>query len=253
MKLDGQAAIVTGAGSGLGEATARRLAAAGAHLFVVDRASDAAERVARQCGGTPCALDVTDAAGAEALIDAIVAERGPPAVLVNCAGVAPAARVVGRDGPMPLASFAEVVNVNLVGTFNLMRVVAAAMVARAADDEGERGVIVNTASVAAFEGQVGQAAYAASKGGIAALTLPVARELAPRGIRVLAIAPGLFATPLLLGMPQQVQDSLAATVPFPARFGRPAEFAELVAHICANRMLNGEVIRLDGALRMAAR
>lgn len=253
MDLDDQSAIVTGAGSGLGAATTKQLAAAGAHVFVVDRDGESATRVADACNGTPYTLDVTDAGGAEALIENVVASKGAPAILVNCAGVAPAAKVVGRDGPMALGRFADVININLIGTFNLMRVAAAAMADRSPDDGGERGVIINTASVAAFEGQIGQAAYAASKGGIAALTLPAARELAPRGIRVLAIAPGLFATPLLLNMPQNVQDSLAATVPFPSRFGRPEEFAELVLHICTNSMLNGEVIRLDGALRMAAR
>ena len=178
---------------------------------------------------------------------------GPLRVLVNCAGVAPAARLVGRDGPMALDGFERVVRVNLVGTVNLMRLAAAAMARLKPEAGGERGVIVNTASVAAFEGQIGQIAYAASKGGVAALTLPAARELASQGIRVMAIAPGLFGTPLLLNMPERVQESLAATVPFPGRFGEPAEFAALVLHILANPMLNGSVIRLDGALRMAAR
>jgi NAD(P)-dependent dehydrogenase (short-subunit alcohol dehydrogenase family) len=172
---------------------------------------------------------------------------------VNCAGIGPAQRIVGREGPMPLGAFKRVIDINLIGSFNLMRLAAAAMSALPPLEDGERGVIISTASVAAYEGQIGQAAYAASKGGIVALTLPAAREFARSGIRVNAIAPGLFATPLLLGMPQNVQDSLAQSVPFPARFGKPEEYAALVLHLIDNAMLNGEVIRLDGALRMAAK
>lgn len=253
MKLEGHVALVTGGGSGLGAATARAAAARGARVVVVDRDAARAEAVAGDVGGTAAALDVADAAAAEELFARLREGPGAPRLVVNCAGIAPAARVVGRDGPMPLDDFAEVVRVNLVGTFNILRLAAAAMAELEPLADGERGVIVNTASVAAFEGQIGQAAYSASKGGIASLTLPVARELADRGIRVVAIAPGLFATPLLLGMPEKVQRSLAATVPFPKRFGAPEEYAALVLHICDNPMLNGCTIRLDGALRMQAR
>ena len=252
MNVAGQVAIVTGAGSGLGRATAGALAAAGARVAVIDLDATAAAAAAQELNGRAMALDVADAAAAEAAMAEIEA-MGPVRVLVSCAGVAPAAKIVGRDGPMPLAAFERAIRVNLIGTFNLMRLAAAAMLRLEPDAEGERGVIVNTASIAAFEGQIGQAAYAASKGGVAALTLPAARELAPSGIRVVAIAPGLFGTPMLLGMPEKVQESLAATVPFPSRFGRPEEYAALVMHILGNPMLNGSVLRLDGALRMAAR
>jgi NAD(P)-dependent dehydrogenase (short-subunit alcohol dehydrogenase family) len=253
MRLEGLGAIVAGGGSGLGAATATALAAAGMKVAVVDREEARAKEVAERIGGVAFALDVTDAAHAEQLFPAIAETVGGPRLLVNCAGIAPAARIVGRAGPMPLAAFEQVVRVNLVGSFNMLRLAAQAMSALEPLEEGERGVVVNTASVAAFEGQIGQAAYAASKGGIVSLTLPAARELAGRGIRVVAIAPGLFATPLLLGMPANVQESLAAAVPFPARFGRPEEYASLVLEIARNPMLNGCVLRLDGALRMAAR
>lgn len=252
MNVDGQVAIVTGAASGLGRATAGALADAGAKVALIDLDAASLEQVASSVHGQAFALDVTDADAVEAAMPAIEA-LGPVRVLVNCAGVAPAARIVGRDGPMPLAAFERVIRINLIGTFNLLRVAAAAMGKLEPMEGGERGLIVNTASVAAFEGQIGQAAYAASKGGIAALTLPAARELASQGIRVMAIAPGLFGTPLLLNMPDNVQESLAATVPFPSRFGLPEEFAALVLHIVGNPMLNGSVVRLDGALRMAAR
>ena len=252
MNLEGQVAIVTGAASGLGRATATALAAAGAVVAMLDLDGDAVAAAAEKVGGRPFALDVADAAAAEAVLPEIAA-LGSIRLLVNCAGVAPAGRIVGRDGPMALASFERVVRVNLVGSFNMMRLAVAAMARLEPLPGGERGLVVNTSSVAAFEGQIGQTAYAASKGGIASLTLPAARELASQAIRVMAIAPGLFGTPLLLGMPEKVQESLAATVPFPARFGRPEEFAELVLHIVRNPMLNGSVIRLDGALRMAAR
>ena len=252
MQISGQVAIVTGAASGLGRATAQAVAEAGATVAMLDLDGAALERAAGEVGGQPFALDVTDAAAAEAAMAAIEA-LGPVRLLVNCAGVAPAARIVGRDGPMPLAAFDRVIRINLIGTFNLMRLAAAAMGKLEPLAGGERGLIVNTASVAAYEGQIGQSAYAASKGGIAALTLPAARELAGQGIRVMAIAPGLFGTPLLLNMPEKVQESLAATVPFPARFGLPEEYAALVLHMVQNPMLNGSVVRLDGALRMAAR
>ncbi|HET6469472.1 MAG TPA: SDR family NAD(P)-dependent oxidoreductase [Geminicoccaceae bacterium] len=253
MDVQGAAAIVTGAGSGLGEATAKALAAAGARVGTVDLDGAAARRVAEEIGGAAEAFDVADAAAAEAGVARLVEALGAPRLVVSCAGIAPAAKIVGRDGPMPLDAFERVVRVNLLGTFNMLRLAAARMAALEPDADGERGVIVNTASVAAFEGQIGQTAYAASKGGVASLTLPAARELAAHGIRVVAIAPGLFGTPLLLNMPQGVQDSLAATVPFPHRFGRPEEFAGLALHIVRNPMLNGAVLRLDGALRMAAR
>jgi NAD(P)-dependent dehydrogenase (short-subunit alcohol dehydrogenase family) len=253
MRLQGLGAIVTGGGSGLGAATAEALAAAGMRVAIVDREEARARAVAERIGGLAFALDVADGPAAERLFPAIGEAVGGPRLLVNCAGIAPAGRIVGRDGPLPLPAFEQVIRVNLIGTFNTMRLVAHAMAALEPLKEGERGVIVNTASVAAFEGQIGQAAYAASKGGVASLTLPAARELAGRGIRVVAIAPGLFATPMLLGMPEPVQASLAASVPFPARFGRPEEYASLVLEIARNPMLNGCVLRLDGALRMAAR
>lgn len=253
MLVEAKGAIVAGGGSGLGAATAEALARAGARVAIVDRDAKAAEAVASRLSGRAFTLDVADAAAAEALFPEILEWLGELRVLVNCAGIAPAARIVGRDGPMALSAFADVIRVNLLGTFNMLRLAAAAMTRLEPDAEGERGVIVNTASVAAFEGQIGQAAYAASKGGVVSLTLPAARELAAHGIRVVAIAPGLFATPLLLGMPEKVQESLAASVPFPQRFGRPEEFASLVLEILRNRMLNGCALRLDGALRMAPR
>lgn len=252
MNPSGQLALVTGAASGLGRATATALAEAGAKVVLVDLDAEAVAGAAAAIGGRRFALDVADAAAVEAAMPEIEA-LGSLRVLVNCAGIAPAGKIVGRDGPMPLAAFERAVRVNLIGTFNLMRLAAAAMARLEPMADGERGVIVNTSSIAAFEGQIGQAAYAASKGGVASLTLPAARELAAQGIRVMAIAPGLFGTPMLLGMPEKVQESLAATVPFPARFGRPEEYAALVLHILANPMLNGSVLRLDGALRMAPR
>jgi NAD(P)-dependent dehydrogenase (short-subunit alcohol dehydrogenase family) len=251
MEIQGAAAIVTGGASGLGLATAERLAAAGARVALLDLDGARAAAAAGRLGGLGLACDVADAASAERAVAAAREAQGAARILVNCAGIAPPARIVGRGGPMPLAEFAKVVAVNLIGTFNLLRLAAAAMTALEPDQGGERGVIVNTASVAAFEGQIGQAAYAASKGGVAALTLPAARELARHGIRVVTIAPGIFATPMLMGLPETVQQSLGASVPFPRRLGQPAEYAALALHILANPMLNGEVIRLDGALRMA--
>lgn len=253
MEVEGIAAIVTGGASGLGAATARALAARGARVTVIDRDGDGAVAVANGIGGLGIGCDVADA---RAVADALEEARrmhGPCGIAVSCAGIAPARRIVGRDGPMPLDDFRRVVEVNLVGTFNVMRLAAAEMAGREPNEDGERGVVVNTTSVAAFEGQIGQSAYAASKGGVAALTLPAAREFASLGIRVLAIAPGLFATPMLLDMPQEVQDSLAATLPFPRRFGKPEEFAALVLHMVGNPVLNGEVVRLDSALRMQPR
>jgi NAD(P)-dependent dehydrogenase (short-subunit alcohol dehydrogenase family) len=253
MDIKGQAAIVTGGASGLGAATARTLAAGGAKVAIVDVNAKAAAEVAIDVNGIAIACDVADSAAAEAAIKKATADHGPARILVNCAGIGPAKRIVGRAGPMPLADYEQVIRVNLIGTFNMMRLAAAAMQGLAPMADGERGVIVSTASVAAFEGQIGQAAYSSSKGGIAALTLPAAREFAQFGIRVLAIAPGIFGTPMLRALPQEAQDSLGAAVPFPKRLGSPREFAALVMHCIHNSYLHGEVIRLDGALRLAPR
>ena len=253
MNPSGQAALVTGAASGLGAVTARHLAQAGAKVALLDVNVEGAGALAKEIGGIAIACDVTDADGAAAAVAQAKQQHGPASILVNCAGVGPAKRIVGRDGPMPLADFERVIRINLIGTFNMLRLAAADMTPLAPGEDGERGVIISTASVAAFEGQIGQAAYASSKGGVAALTLPAARELAQFGIRVLAIAPGIFGTPMLRALPDEVQESLGASVPFPKRLGVPEEFAALVMHCIANRYLNGEVIRLDGALRMAPR
>jgi NAD(P)-dependent dehydrogenase (short-subunit alcohol dehydrogenase family) len=253
MDIKGQAAIVTGGASGLGAAVARAFAAAGAKVAVFDVNTKAAAEVAIDINGIAVTCDVADSASAEAAIKQAAADHGPARVLVNCAGIGPAKRIVGRDGPMPLADFERVIKINLIGTFNMMRLAAAAMQPLDVLPGGERGVIVSTASVAAFEGQIGQAAYSSSKGGVAALTLPAAREFAAFGVRVLAIAPGIFGTPMLRALPQEAQDSLGASVPFPKRLGEPPEFAALVMQCVSNSYLNGEVIRLDGALRMAPR
>jgi len=253
MDVKGQAAIVTGGASGLGAATARTLAAAGAKVAVIDVNQKAAAELAIDINGIAVACDVGDAASAEAAIKQAAADHGPARILVNCAGIGTAKRIVGKDGPMPLADYERVIRVNLIGTFNMMRLVAAGMQGLPTLADGERGVIVSTASVAAFEGQIGQSAYSSSKGGVASLTLPAAREFAQFGIRVLAIAPGIFSTPMLRSLPQEAQDSLGAAVPFPKRLGEPREFAALVMHCVHNAYLNGEVIRLDGALRLAPR
>jgi NAD(P)-dependent dehydrogenase (short-subunit alcohol dehydrogenase family) len=253
MDIRGHTAIVTGAASGLGEATARMLVTAGARLALADIDGERIEPFAAAIGALACVFDVASAEAAEAAVARVADELGAPRLLVNCAGIAPAAPIVGRAGPMPLDAFERAIRVNLVGTFNLMRLAAARMSTLTPLADGERGVIVNTTSIAAFEAQIGQAAYAASKGGIASLTLPAARELAGLGIRVVAIAPGPFRTPMLTGMPEPIQASLAACTSFPRRFGRPEEYAALVAHIVSNPMLNGEVIRLDGAVRMPPR
>ncbi len=250
MDLNGVAAIVTGAASGLGAATARTLAAAGARVAVFDMNVAAAAKVVCEIDGIAMSCDVADAASAEAAFADARDIHGPARIVVSCAGIAPPAKIVGRDGPQDLAVFANTITINLIGTFNIMRLAAADMKTLGPLDGGERGVIVNTASIAAFEGQIGQAAYAASKGGVAALTLPAAREFSRSGIRVMAIAPGIFGTPMLSGLPEDVQNSLGGQVPFPPRLGDPAEYAKLVLHIADNMMLNGEVIRLDGALRM---
>jgi len=253
MEVKGQAAIVTGGASGLGAACARTLAAAGAKVTILDMNEKAAADMAGELKGLAVLCDVADSASAEAAVKNAAAAHGPARILINCAGVGTAKRIVGRDGAMPLADYERVIRVNLIGTFNMLRLVGAAMQALPALADGERGVIVNTASVAAFEGQIGQAAYASSKGGVAALTLPAAREFAQFGIRVMTIAPGIFSTPMLKALPQEAQDSLGASVPYPKRLGEPREFAALAMHCIHNAYLNGEVIRLDGALRMAPR
>jgi NAD(P)-dependent dehydrogenase (short-subunit alcohol dehydrogenase family) len=251
MNLAGSAALVTGGASGLGLATAQRLAAAGSAVTIVDLPSAPGAEQAAAIGGVFAPADVTDEAQVSAALDA-AAEHGPLRVVVNCAGIGTAGRVIGKNGVLPLDQFARVISVNLIGTFNVIRLAAERIMATEIVD-GERGVIVNTASVAAFEGQIGQAAYSASKGGVVGMTLPIARDLADKLIRVVTIAPGLFLTPMLQGLPQEAQDSLGAQVPHPSRLGDPSEYAALVEHIVANPMLNGEVIRLDGAIRMAPR
>jgi NAD(P)-dependent dehydrogenase (short-subunit alcohol dehydrogenase family) len=253
MNLNGISAIVTGGASGLGGATARAMAASGARVTILDVNRDAAETAAREIGGLAVACDVADAEAGEQAMQAARAAHGPARVLVNCAGIGTAGRIVGRDGPLSLGAYERVIRVNLIGTFNMLRLAAAEMSASDPLDGGERGVIINTASIAAYEGQVGQAAYASSKAGVVGLTLPAARELARFGVRVVTIAPGLFMTPMVAGLPPEIQASLAESVPFPPRLGMPEEYAVLALHIVANRMLNGETIRLDGALRMAPR
>ncbi|MFQ5993783.1 MAG: SDR family NAD(P)-dependent oxidoreductase [Acidiferrobacterales bacterium] len=251
MNVKGYPAIVTGGGSGMGAETARFLAAAGAKVSLLDVNMAGAGDVAKEIDGLAVECDVADAKSAEAAVANARDAHGPVRICVNCAGIATAKRIVGRDGPMPLEDFTRVIDVNLVGTFNIMRLAAADM--RSLDpveETDERGVILCTASIAAFEGQVGQAAYSASKGGVVALTLQAAREFSGAGIRVVTIVPGLIATPMLLGMPEEVQESLAKQPPFPKRFGRPDEYAKLVMHIIDNEMINGDCIRLDGAIRM---
>lgn len=253
MQMQDRVFVITGAGSGLGAAVARMAVDAGARVMVLDIDAEAGRATVDALGKAARfqRCDVTSAAEGEAAIQAALDSFGRIDVAVNCAGVAPGERIVGRDGPHRLESFARAIQINLIGTFNILRLAASAMTGNAPLEGGERGVIVNTASIAAFDGQIGQAAYAASKGGVAALTLPAARELARHGIRVVTIAPGIFATPMMAGPPAEVQDSLGGTVPFPARLGDPAEYAALLRHIVENPYLNGEVIRLDGALRMA--
>lgn len=255
MQIKDKVFLVTGAGSGLGAATARNLAEGGAKVVLLDLNREAGEKLAAELGANArfVETDVASEASAVNAIQAAISAFGAVHGLVNCAGVAPAEKVVGKEGPHKLESFTRTININLIGTFNMLRLAADAMLKNAPDEGGERGVIVNTASVAAFEGQLGQAAYAASKGAIVALTLPVAREFARSGIRCLTVAPGIMETPMLLGMPAEVQDSLNKMVPFPTRMGKPAEFAALVRHIAENSYLNGEVIRLDGAIRMGAK
>jgi NAD(P)-dependent dehydrogenase (short-subunit alcohol dehydrogenase family) len=254
MRIEGQVAIVTGGGSGLGAQTARELALRGAKIAVLDINGDNATLVAAEFGGLAIRCDITDTASVEEALVAVEERYGIARILMNVAGVGGAKRIVAKDGrAAPLEDFRRVIEINLIGTYNVIRLAAAQMTSLEAMDDGERGVIVQTASVAAFDGQVGQEAYAASKGGLVSMTLPLARDLAQYGVRVATIAPGLFLTPLLAELPQAVQDSLAASIPFPRRLGKPAEFAHLAASIVENGALNGEVIRLDGALRMAPR
>jgi NAD(P)-dependent dehydrogenase (short-subunit alcohol dehydrogenase family) len=249
MQLDGIGALVAGGASGLGEATARELAARGARVTVADLNEERGGALADELGGTFVRADVTDEAQVQAAVDAVDGLR----VAVSCAGIGWAERTVGKDGAAALAPFETVIRVNLIGTFNVLRLSAAAMSQSEPDAEGERGVVVMTASIAAFDGQIGQAAYSASKGGVVGLTLPAARDLARQGIRVCTIAPGLFDTPLLAGLPEEARQALGAQIPFPPRLGRPEEYAQLACQIAENTMLNGETIRLDGAIRMAPR
>jgi len=253
MDIKGHASIVTGGASGLGAATAEMLASAGAKVACLDVNLAGAQAVAAKIGGIAVHCDVTSSDQAVAALAQARDRHGAARILMNCAGIGPARRIVGRDGPMPLAEFEKVIQINLIGTFNMMRLVAADMQGLSPLADGERGIIISTASVAAFEGQIGQPAYAASKGGVAALTMPAAREFAQFGIRANAIAPGIFHTPMLSALPEEAQKSLAAAVPFPKLLGRPEQFAALVRHIIENAYINGEVIRLDGALRMAPR
>lgn len=251
MQIKDKAVIITGGGSGMGAATARLCAAQGAKVAILDKNLEAAEVIAKEIKGIAIACDVSDAKSAENAVKIAKEAHGPARICVNCAGVAPAKKIVGREGTMPLDTFNQVIQINLIGSFNLLRLAAAEMSAlEPCDADNERGVIINTASIAAFEGQIGQAAYSASKAGIVGMTLPAARELARSNIRVMTIAPGIIETPLLLNMPQEVQNSLATQVPFPKRMGQTKEFAALVLHIIQNAYLNGSVIRLDGAMRM---
>jgi NAD(P)-dependent dehydrogenase (short-subunit alcohol dehydrogenase family) len=251
MNIQNSVAIVTGGGSGLGAETARLLAKHGAKVALFDRNVQNAEQVAQEINGIAIECDVSNADSAAAAVAKVKDKLGTARVAVNCAGIAPAKRIVGREGAMPLADFSNAININLIGTFNIMRLAAAAMAQlEPLNTDGERGVIINTASVAAYDGQIGQAAYSASKGGVVAMTLPAARELARFGIRVMTIAPGIMGTPMMSAMPQDVQDSLAQQIPFPKRLGKPGEYAALALHIIENTLLNGETIRLDGAIRM---
>ena len=250
MDIANKVFIVTGGASGLGEGTARMLAANGAKVVVADLQADRGVQVATEIGGQFVKCDVSQEADGQAVVAAAVA-LGKLMGLVNCAGIAPAVKTVGKDGAHPLAVYTKTITVNLIGSFNMIRLAAEAMARNTPEATGERGVLISTASVAAYDGQIGQAAYAASKGGIVGMTLPIARDLARNGIRNMTIAPGIFGTPMLFGMPEEVQDALAAGVPFPSRLGTPDDYAKLVKHIIENDMLNGEVIRLDGAIRLA--
>ncbi|MBK6863658.1 MAG: 3-hydroxyacyl-CoA dehydrogenase [Ideonella sp.] len=250
MDIAGKVFIVTGGASGLGEGTARMLAANGAKVVIADLQADKGEALARELGGAFVKCDVSQEADGQAVVAKAVS-LGKLMGLVNCAGIAPAVKTVGKDGAHPLAVYAKVISVNLIGSFNMIRLAAEAMCRNEPEPTGERGVLISTASVAAYDGQIGQAAYSASKGGVVGMTLPIARDLARNGIRNMTIAPGIFGTPMLFTMPKEVQDALAASVPFPSRLGTPADYAKLVHQIVTNEMLNGEVIRLDGAIRLA--
>ena len=252
MDISGKVFIVTGGASGLGEGTARMLAGAGGKVVIADMQVDKGEAIAREIGGAFVKCDVSSEADGQAVVAKAVS-MGKLMGLVNCAGIAPAEKTVGKNGPHNLALYQKVVQVNLVGTFNMIRLAADAMCKNEPEATGERGCIISTASVAAYDGQIGQAAYSATKGGVVGMTLPIARDLSRNGIRNMTIAPGIFGTPMMFGMPQEVQDSLAAAVPFPSRLGTPQDYAKLARHIFENDMLNGEVIRLDGAIRMAPR
>jgi NAD(P)-dependent dehydrogenase (short-subunit alcohol dehydrogenase family) len=251
MQIEGKVFIVTGGASGLGEGTARMLAANGAKVVIADM-QDKGEAVAQDIGGAFVKCDVSQEADGQAAVAAAL-KLGKLMGLVNCAGIAPAEKTVGKNGPHALAVFSKTVTVNLIGSFNMIRLAADAMAKNEPESTGERGVLISTASVAAYDGQMGQAAYAASKGGVVGMTLPIARDLARNGIRNMTIAPGIFGTPMLFGMPQDLQDALAASVPFPSRLGTPEDYAKLAKHIIENEMLNGEVIRLDGAIRLPPR
>jgi NAD(P)-dependent dehydrogenase (short-subunit alcohol dehydrogenase family) len=255
MEIKNVLAVITGGASGLGEACVRLLAEAGAKASILDMNEEAGERLASEMSGSVifCNTDVTDERSVQAAMDKTVEAFGAISVAVNCAGIGTPAKVLGRDGPLSIAAFNKVIQINLVGVMNVIRLAAEKMAANPPGEDGEKGVIVNTASVAAFDGQIGQAAYSASKAGVVGMTLPIAREFAEYGIRVMTIAPGIFHTPMLAGLPEKAQESLSKMVPFPKRLGMPREFAQLVGHIIENRMLNGEVIRLDGAIRMAPR
>ncbi len=253
MEIKGKVFIVTGGASGLGEGTARRLAAQGGKVVIADVQVEKGEAVAKEIGGAFVKCDVSSEADGQAVVAKAVS-MGKLMGLVNCAGIGPAEKTVGKNGAHPLAAFTKTITVNLIGSFNMIRLAAEAMCKNEPEaDTGERGVMISTASVAAFEGQIGQAAYSASKGGVVGMTLPIARDLARDGIRNMTIAPGIFGTPWLMSLPQNVRDSLAASVPFPSRLGHPDDYAKLVQHIFENDMLNGEVIRIDGAIRMAPR
>jgi NAD(P)-dependent dehydrogenase (short-subunit alcohol dehydrogenase family) len=250
MDINGKVFIVTGGASGLGEGAARALAAKGGKVVIADLQVDKGEAVARDLGGAFVKCDVTQEADGSAVVAKAVA-MGKLMGLINCAGIAIGQKTVGKDGPHKLADFARVININLIGSFNMIRLAADAMAKNPPEPTTERGVLISTASVAAYDGQIGQAAYSASKGGIVGMTLPIARDLARNGIRNMTIAPGIFGTPMMFGMPKEVQDALAASVPFPSRLGTPADYGKLAVHIVENDMLNGEVIRLDGAIRLA--
>ncbi|MCK9917503.1 SDR family NAD(P)-dependent oxidoreductase [Microbacteriaceae bacterium K1510] len=253
MKIEGQVAVVTGGASGLGFATAEALAHRGAKVAILDINPDALRTAAETLSALGVVCDVRKPESAAEALATVTGKLGLPGICINCAGVGPAKRILGKEGPMPLEDFARVIDINVIGTFNMLRLVAAEMAKRDAGAEGERGIIINTASIAAYEGQIGQSAYAASKGAVASLTIPAARELAQFGIRVLAIAPGIFLTPMLKALPETAQQSLGEAIPFPKRLGRPDEYAALALHMIENVMLNGEVVRIDGAIRLAPR